>query len=39
MYNYYIRRVLYVMKERFIMAIERRKDNKQRVLKPAKKNQ
>lgn len=33
MYNNYIRRVLYVMKERFIMAIERRKDNKKRVLK------
>ena len=33
MYNNIIRRVLYVMKERFIMAIERRKDNKKRVLK------
>ena len=33
MYNINIRRVLYVMKERFIMAIERRKDNKNRVLK------
>ena len=33
MYNRSIKRVLYVMKERFIMAIERRKDNKKRVLK------